>query len=371
MKRGKRILKIFLLAAVLAFIFYYFIINENNKKYYVITWDNIYNENNLRFFYEDNKDILISSLNKVYKVDQIVDSEKDIHEKVLKIIDLLHNIVEYDNVNDSNYNNAYTILQQGNTIKKVSQKDMAIIARDLILTQGIPCRIGEFRSEIGPTKKEQNYYIVEYWNEEFNKWIMIDFMDRGYFINKKIPCSAIEVLEYKVEDFSYIGQSEKKEYLKHISGLLESYTIAIDNTIGRKMSNCLLTYLYKDTSNITLEFKGIFTEPTIFTQNKYLFSKNPYDKQIEQDEKAYLVIMKINDLQFSNSNNKSKDINDKVVIGAFKDGKIIDQYYLKINDGEYELVEKYKEYDFLDDNNIQLSLDGITDIATIEILVNN
>lgn len=371
MKSGRRIIRIFLLAFVLALGVYLYINSVETKNYEVVAWDNIYNENNLDFFYEKKDQALIDALEKNYKISEKISGETDRHEIVLMLTEYVKEIVELGEVSDTNQNSAYTILGEKKESKKVSQKDMAVIVRDFVVSQDIPCRVGEFRSSLKNIKTQSNYYVIEYWNNVHNKWVMVDFRDKGYFANKKVPCSAIEVLEYKIEDFSYIGNSSKNKYLKSIKNNLESYTISIDNTIEKKKSNTYLTYLYKEQSCLTLEFKNKFIEPTIYTQNKNLFNRPPKAKVDSVDNKAYLVLMKkYQDLpEVEEKDETSKEIpNDKVTIGAFKDGSIMESYYLRINGGEFKQINKYEEYNFIEgENSIELSIDGENIVSTIKI----
>lgn len=39
--------------------------------------------------------------------------------------------------------------------------------------------------------KEKLYYVVEFWSKEYNKWVMIDFIDKRYFDNEGFPCSVM------------------------------------------------------------------------------------------------------------------------------------------------------------------------------------
>lgn len=374
MKKNIRYI-VFLVSLALIIMGYLYIKSDRVEIYKIEKWDNVYNEESLEFFYEDMREVLIESLDKTYNITKIIEKERSLHEKVLRITDIVKEVVEYDDVRDTNQKSAYAILSERGTSRKVSQKDMAIITRDFITTQGIKARVGEFRSGGKYKEKESNYYIIEYWNEDFNKWVMVDFRDRGFFSNKKIPCSAIEVLQYKIEDFSYIGKSKRSTYLSNIKNSLESYTVAIDNTISQKKSNSYITYLYKDKSCLTMEFKGKFIEPTIFTENKELFNKEPNYKKQENDTKAYLIFMRLYDgveVEKHENNDNSLEIpNDKMTIGAFKNGKIIDEYYIKVNNGAFELVQKYKEYNFVKGKNtIELSLDGQNIVSTVEILRN-
>ena len=65
----------------------------------------------------------------------------------------------------------------------------------------------------------------------------------------------------------------------------------------------------------------------------------------------------------------TKENNLEYVIGAFKNDSVINNYYLKINDGDWKQVKNFY-YDNkikTGDNNIELSLDGKTSIRKISI----
>lgn len=372
---GKRILKIFLVALVLS-VGAFWLIKSNDKIGYKVTnWDNIYNESNIELFYSNKDDVSLTTLDEVYKINEITKNEGSLHDRVLKIVDIVHSIVEFDDVKDTNLTSGYAILKEKNTAKKVSEKDMAIITRDFISSLGIEARVGEFRGQIGKINKEENYYVIEYWNNDFNKWVMIDFRDKGYFSNKKIPCSAIEVLEYELNDFSYSGKTEKKKHLSKFNKALDSYSIGIDNTVSRSKSNSYITYLYKGMESLGVEFKSSFIEPSIFTDEKYLFEKSPNDDIVLDDKKAYIILMK----KYDKSLPKTKDEenteeikNDKVIVGAFQNGRIIPNYFVRVNDGEFEVAESYYEYNFIKGKNkIDISLDGVNVMSSVEILRNN
>lgn len=136
--------------------------------------------------------------------------------------------------------------------------------------------------------KEKLYYVVECWSKEYNKWVMIDFIDKGYFDNEGFPCSVMEVLENDIRNYNYTGSSNRRDYIPMLKKALYTYTINIDNTTDIKRSNSYITYI-KDKESIALKFKGNYIGPTIFTENKELINKNSIDSTVSKDEKAYLI----------------------------------------------------------------------------------
>ena len=168
---------------------------------------------------------------------------------------------------------------------------MAYIERDILLASGFISRIGEFRKEAPQFENTPSYYVVEYWSKEYKKWIMIDFRDQGYFEKENNPLSAIEIIDEKLKDLTYIGNDTQNNYRKKLSEYLSSYTIAIDNTLPMENSNSYITYC-KETKDIDLKKGSEFIKPTIFTTSKSLFQMSPTDKPTVKDTKAYLILMK-------------------------------------------------------------------------------
>ena len=251
MKVIKRLIRILLLVIVVVIVAFLYMKNfQVEKGIKVNLWDNIYNENNITFFYEDmevkapNENIL--KLEKTFKVKELLSTEEKEIDKVLKTVDILNDIVTKDDVSDAEANNGYDILMEIGERKKVSEKDMATIERDLLVSAGFKSRVGEFRKEKPGFEISPSYYIVEYYSDEYNKWIMIDFKERGYLLEGDSPVSAIDIFGIDLDELTCICNSDIKTYKKNISGFLSSYTIAIDNTVDFKRSNSFVTYVSEE-----------------------------------------------------------------------------------------------------------------------------
>ena len=336
---------------------------KTSKGINIESWDNYYNENNIVFFYENSLNENLKMLDSTYKVNEIVNKETSEIDKVLKTVDIINSIVECDDVRETEFNSGYEILLEKGQGKKVSQRDMAIIERDMLTTIGINARVGIFRKSNAQFAKNPEDYVVEYWSTKYNKWIMIDFIDKGYFLEGNNKLSSIEVLTKDIKKIAYLGKSSQKDYKNKIKYYLNSYSLPIDNTMFGSKSNSYITYV-KDNKSVEIKLENRFLPPTIFTEKLELFEKSPFDKQVGTDEKAYIILAKSND-----TNDSSKDSNTiKLVIGGFKDDKIMDTYYLNINDSGYEEVNKYKEIE-LDKGvtKIELSLDRTNTVSSVVI----
>lgn len=364
MKVIKRLIRILLFVVVVVIVIFLFMKNfQVEKGLRVNLWDNIYNENNITFFYEDmevnspNENIL--KLEKTFTIKELLSTEEKEIDKVLKTVDILNNIVTKDDVSEATSNNGYDILMEIGERKKVSEKDMATIERDLLVSAGFKSRVGEFRKEKPRFEISPSYYIVEYYSDEYSKWIMIDFKERGYLIEGDSPVSAIDIIGIDLDELTYICNSDIKTYKKNISGFLSSYTIAIDNTVEFKRSNSFVTYVSGE-KDIDIKKGETFIAPTIYTTSKDIFFKSPTNIENKVDERPYLILMK----------KPAEDKEDYTfVIGAFKDGTVINDYYIRVNNNDMTKISTiYSEVDLeIGENIIELSKDGKEVISKIEI----
>ncbi|WP_244834863.1 hypothetical protein [Clostridium sp. BJN0001] len=329
----------------------------------VISWDNYYNENNIQFFYENQKSDKIEKLNAAYKVSDFVGSESSEIEKVLKTVEILNSIVQIDDVADTNITNGADIITSLEGRKKVSLNDASIIERDLIYAAGFYSRIGTFRKKDSQFKeKEAQYNVIEYWSNEDQKWVMIDFRDLGYFSSADKKLSAVEVMNSEIKDISYLGNTSQNDYKNMIKKYLISYSLNIDNTIKKDKSNTQVTYLV-DKAVPELKYNNAFAPPSIFTKKKELFEKSPFNSELQEDEKAYLLVVAVPD-----KDTEKNKLKVKLLLSAFKDDKIVNSFYIKVNDSDFENISKYKTIDLPKGKiKLELSLDGENVIDTVEI----
>lgn len=363
-KKGKKTFRniLIILIAILLVGVTFFIGNKDKSKLEIKSWNNIYNENNINMYYSESSNAKIKALDDVYQVNKLTATEDSELNKVLKVVDIVNSIVEFDDVSTSKRINAFDILQEKAGQKKVSQRDMAIITRDLISTMDIKARVGEFKKTKRSSDEGVSYYIVEYWSNDYEKWVMVDFRDRGYVEKKGIPSSAIEIVKTLDKSMTYVGKTQSSEYLKSLKKTLDIYTVNIDNTTEMEKSNSYISFV-KDTKNIKIKLKNRHLPPTVFTENEGLFNENPKNKEIGVDEKGYIILMKK-----ENSKEESAVKSESYIVGGFKGGKIMNCYYLRENNSEFKEVEKYSEFQLVNGSNLlELSIDGENVISSIEI----
>lgn len=339
---------------------------KSKKSLEVVSWENFYNENNIEFFYEDseslNKSLVAKNLNGTYKISELIENEGTEIQKVLKVTEILNTIVEYDDVSETSAVNGFDILKEKGTSKKVSGRDMAIIERDLLQSIGFISRVGEFRKEDSEVESVPSYYVVEYWSNESNSWVMIDFRNSGYFEKDGVKLSALQVMDSNLKDLNYVGNEVEKSYIKKMKKFMSSYTIAIDNTFNMKKSNTYITYTPNE-KNLNLKRGANYISATIYTTSQDMFNYAPGIKAEAKDSKAYLLIMK--------KPNKNKEENPVFIATAFKDGSVEKESHIKINGEDFPVINMYKEFELVKGmNTIELIGENSEVISKIEIKKN-
>lgn len=355
----KKLLMIIIVAVVLGGLGYGIYDSVKPKeKYEIKLWNNIYNGDSIALFYEEESDLRIEMLRALYNLDKIDKGDDEINY-ILKIAEAASKVVTLDNVDDTKALNGYDIIRLIGEKRIVSAKDMAIIVRDFITSVGYDARIGEIRCSKKDEDKYDIYYIVEYYSDKYNKWIAVDIVDGGYFTFENTPCSGVELVEKGISQLKYIGKVSSEEYFSDKKDLFKSYTIMIDNTVDRVKSNSVITYITSK-NEITLTYGDKALMPTIYTENRELFTKAPNAEGEVEDDKAYIILMK-----------SEEEGVERFVVGGFKNGKIMDEYYVGRSNGTFEKVNEYFELELIKGKNmISISCDGVNEDARIEITYN-
>ena len=355
----KKLLMIIIVAVVLGGLGYGIYDSVKPKeKYEIKLWNNIYNGDSIALFYEEESDLRIEMLRALYNLDKIDKGDDEINY-ILKVSEVASKVVTLDNVDDTKALNGYDIIRLIGEKRIVSAKDMAIIVRDFITSVGYDARIGEIRCSKKDEDKYDIYYIIEYYSNKYNKWIAVDIVDGGYFTFENTPCSGVELVEKGVSQLKYIGKVSSEEYFSDKKDLFKSYTIMIDNTVDRVKSNSVITYITSK-NEITLTYGDKALMPTIYTENRELFTKAPNSEGEVEDDKAYIILMK-----------GEEEGVEKFVVGGFKNGKIMDEYYVGRSNGTFEKVNEYFELELIKGKNmISISCDGVNEDARIEITYN-
>lgn len=358
------ILKIVAVVAIVAAGFtIYMKKNKSSEGITVKEWNNTYDGNHIDFFYDDGDNNKLKLLNQNYKIsEKFSGSDKDV-DTALKTSDWIRSSLDVDSITKYSGTNGYDLLNEAQSDKKASGYEMAIMERDILKCVGINVRTGQLRMKPKKGSDISSYSVIEFYSKDEKKWILLDVINRRVFKKDGKYLSAIEFLETKKPDIQTYDNKTYNE-INRISDFKYSYSVNLDNTIRNKNSNSMLTYCTKNDMPV-LNDNVSYYKPQIFTKNKKLFETIPFYKSEDSDKKSYLVVM------FGNLVEKDKTEYPSVIVGAFKDSRMLKQYYLKVGDGKMTEVTRYQSVTLKKGvNSIELSEDGVNVISSIKIEYN-
>jgi len=332
---------------------------ENDYTTKIEKWDNLYSGNNIKFYYIDSSVAEIATLKSKYKVDTLVDENTS---EIVKCIDINKWLSEKGEITLSDMDtnkDGEELLKILISEKKVSQKDYNTILQELLSSIGIKVRVGEYRLN-------GNYSVLEVWDSNFNKWIMFDAVTGGYFKEGDEPLSAIQVLNKDISQLK-VSSNEKgildKKSIKLLNKYLGTYSIRIDNSkFEGSVINSYITYV-KDVKDAQLETSKGYIQPSIFVDNDSLFNINPYEEYVnDKSDKIPTII-------FSKKNVKEDDDNNtKFTLGAFMNSLMVEEFYVRVNNGDFIKVDTYYNLSIEKGvTTIEISLDGINPLRQVVI----
>lgn len=332
---------------------------ENDYTTEIEKWDNLYSGNNIKFYYIDSSVAEIATLKSKYKVDTLVGENTS---EIMKCIDINKWLSEKGEITLSDMDtnkDGEELLKILISEKKVSQKDYNTILQELLSSIGIKVRVGEYRLN-------GNYSVLEVWDSNFNKWIMFDTITGGYFKEGDEPLSAIQVLNKDLSQLKVSSNEDvslEKKSIKLLNKYLGTYSIRIDNSkFEGSVINSYITYV-KDVKYAQLETSKGYIQPTIFVDNDSLFNINPYEEYAnDKSDKIPTII-------FSKKNVKEDDDNNtKFSLGAFMNSLMLEEYYVRVNNGDFIKVDTYYNLSIEKGiTTIEISLDGINPLRQVVI----
>lgn len=332
----------------------------------VTNYNNLYEGNNIKFYYMDGENDYQQSLKSDYKINEVVKKAGNDIEKAFALIDWINEKAQFNISAMETGTNTKEILEKLTTTKSLSDDGYATILEETLSTVGTYVRKGALSTSnnVKPDPS-QTYKVVEVWSKVHGKWVMIDGGNKCYMTLNDMPLSAVEVIQNGIENVNIVGlNSEKdmKSYKKNMSKYFNSYTIAVDNNSKFRpaKSNSFVTFV-KNVEDIQLENQNGFVSPTIFVNKPDLFILNPEIKSgnRKKDDIPTVVVSK---------KDKKEDVDGavKFTVGAFKDSVMMKKYYISLNGGSYTLVNDYYDLSVLEgDTKIELSVDGKTPIREI------
>ncbi len=330
----------------------------------VTNWDNLYEGNNIHFYYLNKDDPKLIDLKNKYDFDQVVNGGSNEIEKTIALIKWLNTRAEVRPSAMEAKKSVDEMLMGLQSNKVISLQDYNIILEEALSSVGIIARTGELRASNNlKIKNNSSYSVLEVWSKVHGKWVMVDGTIESFMSREGIPLSAVELVKSNTDGIIVENGKEASKYLKGISQYLYTYTIKIDNSKGEQYkSNSSISFV-KDKQYIQLETLKGYIQPTIFVVKDNVFNINPEIVYRNDDSD------KIPNIIFAKRNIKD-DTEDyvKFTVGAFINSYMVEDYYISINAKDYVPVKNYYDLSLpVGKTSISISLDGKAPIRTVEL----
>lgn len=330
----------------------------------VTNWENLYEGNNIHFYYLNKDDPKLIDLKNKYDFEQVVNEGSNEIEKTIALIKWLNRRAEVKPSAMEAKKSVDEMLMGLQSNKVISLQDYNIILEEALSSVGIIARTGELRTSNNlKIKNNSSYSVLEVWSKVHGKWVMVDGTIESFMSREGIPLSAVELVKSSTDGITVENVKEASKYLKGISQYLYTYTIKIDNSRGEQYKSNSFIEFVKDKQYIQLETLKGYIQPTIFVMKDDVFNINP--EIVYQNDNSD----KIPNIIFAKRNIKD-DTEDyvKFTVGAFINSYMVEDYYISINGKEYVPVKNYYDLSLpVGITSISISLDGKAPIRTVEL----
>ncbi|EQB89103.1 hypothetical protein J2Z44_003968 [Clostridium punense] len=330
----------------------------------VTKWDNVYEGNNIHFYFMNKDNPNLVNLKNKYGFDDIAKEGANDLEKTLAIIKWVNRRAEVKPSAMESKKSVDEMLMGLESNKVISLQDYNNIIEEALTSVGIIVRVGEFRvSNNEKANDENSYSVLEVWSKAHGKWVMVDGTIESYLTKDTIPLSAVEMIKADLNNVVLENAKDAKKYFKYISKFLNTYTIKINNNKAEQLkSNSYITFS-KDSADIQIETLKGYIPPTIFVTQDNVFNLNPeiVYRNDESDKIPTIILAK---------RNVKDDTEDyiKFTVGAFVNSYMVEDYYISINGQEYTSVKTYYDLSIpKGKTTVSISIDGKTTIRAIEL----
>lgn len=330
----------------------------------VTKWDNVYEGNNIHFYFMNKDNPNLVNLKNKYGFDDIAKEGANDLEKTLAIIKWLNRRAEVKPSAMESKKSVDEMLMVLESNKVISLQDYNNIIEEALTSVGIIVRVGEFRvSNNEKANDENSYSVLEVWSKAHGKWVMVDGTIESYLTKDTIPLSAVEMIKADLNNVVLENVKDAKKYFKYISKFLNTYSIKINNNKAEQLkSNSYITFS-KDSADIQIETLKGYIPPTIFVTEDNVFNLNPeiVYRNDESDKIPTIILAK---------RNVKDDTEDytKFTVGAFINSYMVEDYYISINGQEYTPVKTYYDLSIpKGKTTVSISIDGKTTIRTIDL----
>lgn len=219
-----------------------------------------------KFLYEENNDNeYLTKLRNQYQLDQVVQEADSDTERVLKILNWVHNRWKHDGNNEPSKNDAISILEEAKEGKNFRCVEYGIVASACLNAIGLKARVLSLMTEDVETRQYgAGHVVTEVFLNDLQKWVFIDGQWNVMPVLNGIPLNGVEFQKaiannYNKLEIKSLSEVSKRNYVTWVYPYLYFFNVGFDNREGIGFERLLIN----DKSRIILVPVG-GTEPKVF-----------------------------------------------------------------------------------------------------------
>lgn len=246
------------------------IITGVKPNYEEIEYCNVSKNDEYKFLYEGNKDNeYLTKLRTQYQLDQIVEGAGNDTERVLRMLNWVHNQWKHDGNNEPQKRDAISILEEAKEGKNFRCVEYGIVASACLNAIGLKARVLSLMTEDVETRKSgAGHVVTEVFLNDLQKWVFIDGQWNAMPVLNGIPLNGVEFQKaisnkYHQLEIRSLAEVSKRNYVTWVYQYLFYFNVGFDNREGIEIERLKI---YDKSRVILVPVGG--SEPKVF-QIKY------------------------------------------------------------------------------------------------------
>jgi hypothetical protein len=134
-----------------------------------------------------------SELRTKYRLDTVVAKGKTESEKQLALLSWVHNRWPHAGLSEPPHEDALTILREVEAGKRFRCVEYSVVSTQVLQAMGYPARVVGLRTDGASFGVGKGHVVTEVWNNDLQKWILVDGQNNGTWQVDGASLSAVEI----------------------------------------------------------------------------------------------------------------------------------------------------------------------------------
>lgn len=332
--------------------------DEINESINIVKWDNYYEGENIRLYYLKHGNENVIKFGTRNRLNELVKAEYTDDKRIESSVRWIEENIEYKKSAVYTSKDVYEINFQKTNKVLMNDEEIQNIFNHCAAYYNIYSRNAYLIGDVNSTSDKYITKLNEYWNNEMEKWIIIDAIEGTMFLKNNKPLSGIELFKTDISEIevkNLLGKKIGKDYLVNLKKFNYAYAIDIDNNrYGEGMINASITYTE---NNPFLMIDNLYYIPNIFVKSEKMFNLFPKQDYVNSlDDEVPTMVFGIRHTE------DQEEEATVLAVGVLLDSAMIDNYFYSFNGSDWiNIRDEFHFYKKLKEgtNKVKISRDGV------------